>query len=318
MQTGRRCLSCDVEDWELGRLGRSGEHGSEVEAVGYLTCAESDMKQPSDSLAGASRRPLARDRWAPPDRRWRAERACAGYCARRGPCLHKRTLGKVRWMGAGRAAAINKRGTKRPTSKTQQEGKAAAGAPERESAATAARKSKGAGQWPSPASQLFAHGRPTRRLSVAKCASMCPFACSIKLPQQRGSQQTRSWLRLHSAPATLLRERRLAANDATAARQRGLLHSLSCRSSGPLRAGYETDKARCGHATVAAAAAPPTSLTSRCHGLEEGQGHRRKSIPEITNYISAPPEQCSRLLPDVAREMREHRDRGSHQSREPL
>lgn len=27
------------------------------EAVGYLSCAESDVKQPSDSLAGASRRP---------------------------------------------------------------------------------------------------------------------------------------------------------------------------------------------------------------------------------------------------------------------
>lgn len=38
---------------------------SAVEAVGcYLTCAESDMKQPSDSLAGASRRLVTTDQWA--------------------------------------------------------------------------------------------------------------------------------------------------------------------------------------------------------------------------------------------------------------
>jgi hypothetical protein len=43
---------------ELGELGRAwgaAVSRSAVEAVGcYLTCAESDMKQPSDSLAGAS------------------------------------------------------------------------------------------------------------------------------------------------------------------------------------------------------------------------------------------------------------------------
>lgn len=37
---------------------------SVVEAVGcYLTCAESDMKQPSDSLAGASLRLVTTDQW---------------------------------------------------------------------------------------------------------------------------------------------------------------------------------------------------------------------------------------------------------------
>jgi hypothetical protein len=43
-------------------LGAGGEHRCgcrcEVEAVGYLTCVESDVKQPSELLAGASRRPV--------------------------------------------------------------------------------------------------------------------------------------------------------------------------------------------------------------------------------------------------------------------
>lgn len=182
-------------------LGRSGERWIVVEAVGYLTCAESDMKQPSESLAGAKRRPVTTDQW--PDRRWRAEVGVGCNCARRVLCslFTQSTLGRC--VDAGEAAAINKRDTRRklPTSKTAR-GRTCKSSERSESAASAlpwrpgwqqgrATSQGGAGQWqrrprcvphlqewrarnnlaPSaPASQLFSRTLE-RRLSIGAVAA---------------------------------------------------------------------------------------------------------------------------------------------------
>lgn len=111
--------------WRIGSwvgLGGSGERRSVVEAVGYLTCAESDMKQPSDSLAGASRRPVTTDQWVMA----RSTMADGGLSVLVQAivrvvmlCLHKSTLGKVQWTNAGGEGSCDqhKRGTSHPTNK---------------------------------------------------------------------------------------------------------------------------------------------------------------------------------------------------------
>ena len=85
--------------------------------MGYLTCAESDVKQPSELLAGASRRPVTTGQCD--DRRW--QRQAEGRLPQAAtvrvqvllllllccvvllylPCLRTITLGKVQWLRAG-------------------------------------------------------------------------------------------------------------------------------------------------------------------------------------------------------------------------
>lgn len=79
----------------------------------YLTCAEGDVKQPSDSLAGANRRPVTTVGMGSGLIDDGALSVLAQFV--RVVVYTKGALGKVQWADAGaRETAINRRGTRLP------------------------------------------------------------------------------------------------------------------------------------------------------------------------------------------------------------